>query len=79
MLSNDRQVALNTGDRVVVTLPDGSQQVIKDENALLYRPGSNVQTETFQDGSTRSTVAARGWQPRRHHPRRQYEHPAPHR
>lgn len=56
MLSNDRQVALNTGDRVVVTLPDGSQQVIKDENALLYRPGSNVQTETFQDGSTRSTV-----------------------
>ena len=56
MLSNDRQVALNTGDRVVVTLPDGSQQVIKDDNALLYRPGSNVQTETFQDGSTRTTV-----------------------
>ena len=56
MLSNDRQVALNTGDRVVVTLPDGSQQVIKDDNALLYRPGSNVQTETFDDGSTRTTV-----------------------
>ncbi|WP_374633033.1 OmpA family protein [Paracoccus sp. (in: a-proteobacteria)] len=56
MLSNDREVALNTGDRVVVTLPDGSQQVIKDDNALLYRPGSNVQTETFQDGSTRTTV-----------------------
>lgn len=56
MLSNDRQVALNTGDRVVVTLPDGSQQVIKDDNTLLYRPGSNVQTETFDDGSTRTTV-----------------------
>jgi outer membrane protein OmpA-like peptidoglycan-associated protein len=56
MLSNDREVALNTGDRVVVTLPDGSQQVIKDDNAVLYRPGSNVQTETFQDGSTRTTV-----------------------
>ncbi len=56
MLSNDRQVALNTGDRVVVTLPDGSQQVIKDDNALLYQPGSNVQTETFDDGSTRTTV-----------------------
>lgn len=56
MLSNDRQVALNTGDRVFVTLPDGSQQVIKDENALLYRPGSNVQTETFEDGSSRNTV-----------------------
>lgn len=56
MLSNDRQVALNTGDRVVVTLPDGSQQVIKDDNALLYRPGSDVRTETFDDGSTRTTV-----------------------
>lgn len=56
MLSNDRQVALNTGDRVVVTLPDGSQQVIKDDNALLYQPGSNVRTETFDDGSTRTTV-----------------------
>lgn len=56
MLDNNRQVALNTGDRVVVTLPDGSQQVIKDENALLLQPGSNVQTETFNDGSTRSTV-----------------------
>jgi len=56
MLSNDRQVALNTGDRVVVSLPDGSQQVIKDDNALLYQPGSNVRTESFDDGSTRTTV-----------------------
>lgn len=56
MLGNDRQVALNTGDRVVVSLPDGSQQVIRDDNALLYQPGSNVQTETFDDGSTRTTV-----------------------
>lgn len=56
MLSNDRKVALNTGDRVVVTLPDGSQQVIKDDNALLYQPGSNVRTENFDDGSSRTTV-----------------------
>lgn len=56
MLSDNRQVALNTGDRVVVTLPDGSQQLIKDDNTLLYRPGSNVRTESFQDGSTRTTV-----------------------
>ena len=56
MLGNDRQVALNTGDRVVVSLPDGSQQVIRDDNTLLYQPGSNVQTETFDDGSTRTTV-----------------------
>ncbi len=56
MLSNDRQVALNTGDRLVVSLPDGSQQVIKDDNTLLYQLGSNVRTETFEDGSSRTTV-----------------------
>ncbi|MEK2481545.1 hypothetical protein AAAB32_09795, partial [Lactobacillus acidophilus] len=44
MLSNNRQVALNSGDRVVMTMPDGSQQVVRDDNALLYQPGSNVQT-----------------------------------
>ena len=56
MLSGNRQVALNTGDRAVLTLPDGSQQIVRDDNALLYRPGSDVQTETFADGSTRTTV-----------------------
>ncbi|WP_246184943.1 OmpA family protein [Paracoccus aestuariivivens] len=56
LLDGNRQVALNTGDRLVTTLPDGSQQVVRDDNALLYRPGSDVQTETFQDGSTRTTV-----------------------
>lgn len=57
MLSNNRQVALNTGDRVVVTLPDGSQQLIKNDDTLLFQPGSNVQTENFSDGSTITTVA----------------------
>lgn len=56
MLSGNRQVALNTGDRAVLTLPDGSQQIVRDDNALLYRPGSDVQTEQFADGSTRTTV-----------------------
>ncbi|WP_299362155.1 OmpA family protein [uncultured Paracoccus sp.] len=56
MLSNDREVALTTGDRVVVTRPDGSQEVLKNDNALLMQPGSNVQTENFADGSSRSTV-----------------------
>ena len=56
MLSNNRQVALNTGDRVIVTRPDGSQEVIKNDNALLLRPGATVQTENFQDGSTRTSV-----------------------
>lgn len=56
MMSNNRQVALNTGDRAVLTLPDGSQQIVRDDNALLYQPGSDVQTENFQDGSSRTTV-----------------------
>ncbi len=56
MLSNNREVALNTGDRVVVTMPDGSQQLIKNDDALLFQPGSNVQTQKFEDGSTITTV-----------------------
>lgn len=56
LMSGGRQVALNTGDRAVLTLPDGSQQIVRDDNALLYQPGSNVQTENFADGSTRTTV-----------------------
>ena len=56
LMSGGREVALNTGDRAVLTLPDGSQQIVRDDNALLYQPGSNVQTENFADGSTRTTV-----------------------
>lgn len=56
LMSGGRQVALNTGDRAVLTLPDGSQQIVRDDNALLYQPGSNVQTENFADGSSRTTV-----------------------
>ena len=56
MLSNNREVALNTGDRVVLTRADGSQEIIKDDNALLMRPGSTVQTEEYADGSSRTVV-----------------------
>lgn len=56
MLSNNRRVELNSGDRVVLERPDGSYQIIKDDNALLRRPGSTVRTERFDDGSTRTTV-----------------------
>jgi outer membrane protein OmpA-like peptidoglycan-associated protein len=56
LLSNNRKVELNSGDRVVVTRGDGSYQIIKDDNALLRQPGSTVRTETFSDGSTRTTV-----------------------
>ena len=56
MLSNNREVALNSGDRVVVQRADGSQEVLKDDNALLLRPGSTVQTENYADGSQRTIV-----------------------
>ncbi|WP_299908611.1 OmpA family protein [uncultured Paracoccus sp.] len=56
MLNNNRQVALSSPDRVVVTRADGTQQIIKDEVALLRQPGSTVTTENFDDGSSRTTV-----------------------
>ncbi|GGF53996.1 hypothetical protein GCM10011402_02440 [Paracoccus acridae] len=55
-LNNNRQVALSAPDRVVVTRPDGSQELIKDEVALLRQPGSTVTTENFDDGSSRTVV-----------------------
>ena len=56
MLNNNRQVALSSPDRVVLTRPDGSQEIVKDEVALLRQPGSTVETEEFDDGSSRSIV-----------------------
>jgi outer membrane protein OmpA-like peptidoglycan-associated protein len=56
ILSNNRKVAANSGDRVVVEQQDGSLAVIKDDDTLLRQPGSTVRTERFADGSTRATV-----------------------
>lgn len=55
ILENNEQVVSNSGDRVVVRGDDGLR-ILKDDDALLYRPGSDVQTETFRDGSTRTYV-----------------------
>ena len=55
ILSNSRKVELNSGDRVVVSR-DGRYGLIKDDDALLRQPGSRIRTETFTDGSTRTTV-----------------------
>jgi outer membrane protein OmpA-like peptidoglycan-associated protein len=49
-------VVSNTGDRVVMLLPDGSYQVLKDDDAVIRQPGSTVRTETFRDGSSRTIV-----------------------
>ncbi|MDP4892241.1 OmpA family protein, partial [Cypionkella sp.] len=58
--AEDRQVVSNTGDRVVVLNPDGQYQVYRDDDATLRQPGSQVRTETFKDGSTRTTVLREG-------------------
>jgi outer membrane protein OmpA-like peptidoglycan-associated protein len=59
--NNDRQeeqrrVVSNTGDRVIVLRPDGTYQVLKDDDTVIRRPGSTVRTETFRDGSSRTIV-----------------------
>ena len=55
ILKNGDKVMSRSGDRVVVER-DGELKVLKDDNALLRQPGNDVKTETFSDGSTRSTV-----------------------
>ncbi len=55
LLNNGDEVVANTGDRVVVRR-DGDLRVLKDDDVLLRQPGSRVRTETFNDGSTRTTV-----------------------
>ncbi|MDR0810115.1 MAG: OmpA family protein [Gemmobacter sp.] len=56
ILQNGNRVVSNTGDRVIVDRGDGDYVVWKDDDALLRQPGNEVRTETFSDGSTRSTV-----------------------
>ena len=53
---NNRQVVATADDRVVVQRDNGEYQILKDDNALLRQPGARVRTETFDDGSTRTTV-----------------------
>ncbi|MWD28835.1 OmpA family protein [Aquicoccus sp. SCR17] len=55
LLNNGSKVVSNSGDRVVVER-DGQQYILKDDDALLRQPGNEIQTERFNDGSTRVTV-----------------------
>jgi outer membrane protein OmpA-like peptidoglycan-associated protein len=55
LLRNGDQVVSNSGDRVVVQRGDNFV-VLKDDDVLLRQPGSQVETQTFNDGSTRSIV-----------------------
>ncbi|UWQ20792.1 OmpA family protein [Jannaschia sp. W003] len=56
LLNNRARVVSNSGDRVVVQRADGDLTVLKDDDALLRRPGSTVRTERFDDGSSRTIV-----------------------
>lgn len=56
VLKNGDKVLSNSGDRVVVQDEGGALRVLKDDDALLRRPGDEVRTERFSDGSTRQTV-----------------------
>lgn len=56
VLKNGDRVISNSGDRVVVEDPNGDLRVLKDDDALIRRPGDEVRTETFNDGSSRTVV-----------------------
>ncbi len=56
MLSGNRRVVAASPDRLVVSRGSDDYEIIKDDNALLDRPGARVTTQTFADGSSRTVV-----------------------
>ena len=58
IMSNGQRVAATSGDRVIVEDDTGRFQVLKDDDALLRRPGATVETRRFDDGST-TTITTR--------------------
>ncbi|WP_407492718.1 OmpA family protein [Pseudooceanicola sp. MF1-13] len=58
ILKNGSEVVSNSGDRVVVQQPDGSYRVLKNDDVLMFQPGTDVKTYAYDDGSTR-TIATR--------------------
>lgn len=55
ILNRDEEVVASAEDRVVVRDDTDSYRVLKNDDALLRQPGSQVQTQTFSDGSSLST------------------------
>jgi outer membrane protein OmpA-like peptidoglycan-associated protein len=55
VLSNGDEVVSNSGDRVVVRRGD-ELRVLKNDSELLRQAGSQVATQTYGDGSTRTTI-----------------------
>ncbi len=55
LLRRNETVAANTGDRIVAER-DGQYRIIKNDDALLRQPGSQIRTYNYSDGSTRTVV-----------------------
>ncbi|SDN36497.1 Outer membrane protein OmpA [Lutimaribacter pacificus] len=56
ILGDNAEVVSNSGDRIVVQEGD-RLRVLRNDDVLLRRPGAEVQTYRFQDGSTRNVVS----------------------
>lgn len=56
VLTTGDRVVTNSGDRMVVE-NNGVMRVLRNDDVLLNRPGTNVQVFQFQDGSTRNVMA----------------------
>ncbi|WP_425098265.1 OmpA family protein [Tropicibacter sp. S64] len=55
ILGDNEKVVSNSGDRVVIE-DNGQLRVLRNDDALLRRPGADVQTYRYDDGSTRNVV-----------------------
>ena len=56
LLSGNREVVSTAPDRVVVQDQQGNLEVIRDDDTILRRPGDEVTTRRFDDGSTRTVI-----------------------
>ncbi|CUH77034.1 OmpA family protein [Tropicibacter naphthalenivorans] len=56
ILNADDKVVSNSGDRVVVEDGNGQYRVLRNDDVLLRRPGAEVQTYSYDDGSTRTVI-----------------------
>ncbi|HBZ45198.1 MAG TPA: hypothetical protein DEO85_14335 [Maritimibacter sp.] len=56
ILANGDEIVSNSGDRIVVQNPDGTYEVLKNDDIIIAQPGSQVRTRTYDDGSTRTVV-----------------------
>jgi len=55
ILDSGEEVVTNTGDRLVVREGDAFY-VLKNDDAILRQPGSEIRTQTYEDGSTRTVI-----------------------